>query len=102
MNSIKAISGGYDQALVAMSILLAMVASYAALDLAGRVTSAQGRARAIWLCCGATAMGFGIWAMDYIGMLALIMPMPVLLSLPHDNPFFVGRDLCLRSCSVCS
>ncbi|MGA9554284.1 MAG: MHYT domain-containing protein, partial [Candidatus Sulfotelmatobacter sp.] len=82
MNSIKAISGGYDQALVAMSILLAMVASYAALDLAGRVTSAHGRARAIWLCCGATAMGFGIWAMDYIGMLALIMPMPVFYHFP--------------------
>jgi len=62
--------------------VLAMFASYAALDLAGRVTSAQGRMRAIWLGCGAVAMGLGIWAMHYVGMLALSMPMPVFYHLP--------------------
>lgn len=82
MNSFTAMSGSYDHGLVALSILLAMVASYAALDLAGRVTSARGRVRTVWLSCGATAMGLGIWAMQYVGMLALTVPMPVSYHLP--------------------
>src|ERR1700689_4653534 len=41
--------GSYNYALVALSVLIAMFASYAALDLAGRVTAAGGRARAVWL-----------------------------------------------------
>jgi diguanylate cyclase (GGDEF)-like protein/PAS domain S-box-containing protein len=76
------LSGSYDYRLVALSIALAVFASYAALDLAGRVTSSRGRARAIWLSAGAAAMGLGIWAMHYIGMLALTMPMPVAYHLP--------------------
>src|SRR5947209_4475836 len=54
-----------------------MFASYAALDLAGRVTAASGWTRAFWLLGGAGAMGTGIWAMHYIGMLAFILPIPV-------------------------
>src|SRR5258708_577574 len=54
-----------------------MFASYAALDLAGRVTAAGGWTRAIWLLGGAGAMGIGIWSMHYIGMLAFILPIPV-------------------------
>jgi diguanylate cyclase (GGDEF)-like protein/PAS domain S-box-containing protein len=73
--------GSYDYGLVTLSVMLAMLASYAALDLAGRVTSAQGRARAIWLGCGAAAMGLGIWAMHYVGMLALTMAVPVYYNL---------------------
>src|SRR6202521_616908 len=69
--------GSYNYALVALSVLIAMFASYAALDLAGRVTAAVGWARAIWLLGGAGAMGIGIWSMHYIGMLAFILPIPV-------------------------
>src|SRR5712664_532506 len=54
-----------------------MFASYAALDLAGRVTAAGGWTRAVWLLGGAGAMGTGIWSMHYIGMLAFILPIPV-------------------------
>jgi diguanylate cyclase (GGDEF)-like protein/PAS domain S-box-containing protein len=72
----------YDHGLVAVSIVLAVFASYAALDLAGRVSSAGGRTRAMWLACGATAMGLGIWAMHYVAMLALTMPMEVFYHLP--------------------
>ncbi len=77
-----AVAGTYDYRLVALSVVLAVGASYAALDLAGRVTVAQGRARRFWLTGGAIAMGSGIWAMHYIGMLAFSMPMPVLYDLP--------------------
>jgi len=69
--------GSYNYALVALSVLIAMFASYAALDVAGRVTAAGGWTRAVWLLGGAGAMGTGIWSMHYIGMLAFILPIPV-------------------------
>src|SRR6202051_2614364 len=69
--------GSYNYALVALSVLIAMFASYAALDLAGRVTAAGGWTRMFWLLGGAGAMGTGIWSMHYIGMLAFILPIPV-------------------------
>jgi PAS domain S-box-containing protein len=69
--------GSYNYALVALSVLIAMFASYAALDLAGRVTAAGGWTRAVWLLGGAGAMGTGIWSMHYIGMLAFILPIPM-------------------------
>jgi len=67
----------YDYRLVALSVFLAILASYAALDLSGRVTSARGRARLFWLSGGAVAMGIGIWSMHYVGMLAFRLPVPV-------------------------
>ena len=69
--------GSYNYALVALSVLIAMFASYAALALAGRVTAARGWTRAVWLLGGAGAMGTGIWSTHYIGMLAFILPIPV-------------------------
>src|ERR1700726_2815780 len=69
--------GSYNYALVALSVLIAIFASYAALDLAGRVTAAGGWTRAVWLLGGAGAMGTGIWSMHYIGMLAFVLPVPV-------------------------
>src|ERR1035438_2050968 len=76
------LNGAYDYGLVAISVVLAVFGSYAALDLAGRVTAAQGRARAVWLGAGAAAMGLGIWAMHYVGMLALTMLAPVFYHVP--------------------
>jgi two-component system, sensor histidine kinase and response regulator len=71
------IVGSYDYRLVALSVLIAVFASYAALDLAGRVTSARGAVRRLWLGGGATAMGIGIWSMHYVGMLAFRLPVRV-------------------------
>src|SRR6202166_1650161 len=82
MHAATMIRGNYDYGLVVLSVALAILVSYAALDLAGRITSSHGRARTIWLTAGATAMGVGIWAMHYVGMLALKMPMPVYYHLP--------------------
>jgi two-component system, sensor histidine kinase and response regulator len=70
-------TGSYSSALVALSVVIAVLASYAALDLAGRVTSARGGIRALWLGGGAIAMGIGIWSMHYVGMLAFRLPVPV-------------------------
>ncbi len=69
--------GSYDYGEVARSILIAITASYAALDFGGRVTAAHGRARAAWLTGGAIAMGIGIWAMHFKGMLAFRLPVRV-------------------------
>src|ERR1700730_16497730 len=78
MNSSNGIlAGSYDYWLVAWSVLIAVAASYAAFDLAGRVNSALGWARLCWLVGGATATGIGTWSMHYIGMLAFRLPVPV-------------------------
>jgi diguanylate cyclase (GGDEF)-like protein/PAS domain S-box-containing protein len=80
--SMAALYGTYDDRLVALSIVLSVVASYAVLDLAGRTTSAHGWARVLWMSSGAVAMGMGIWATHYVGMIALSMPMPLAYHLP--------------------
>jgi PAS domain S-box-containing protein len=72
-----ALTGFYDYGEVARSALIAIAASYAALDLAGRVTSAGGRVRLAWLSGSAIAMGIGISAMHFKGMLAFHLPVPV-------------------------
>ena len=68
---------GYNLPLVSLSVLIAMLASYTALDLAGRVTATQGKIQAVWLSGGALAMGLGIWSMHFIGMLAFRLPFAV-------------------------
>src|SRR6202049_175379 len=77
-----ALIGVYDDRIVALSVFIAILAAGAALDLAGRVTSAHGTARRVWLSGGAFAMGVGIWSMHYIGMLAFHLPVPVLYDWP--------------------
>jgi diguanylate cyclase (GGDEF)-like protein len=66
--------GAYTSWLVCLSIAVAIAVSYTALNLASRVASAQGRAALAWLIGGAIAMGFSIWSMHFIGMLALRLP----------------------------
>jgi NO-binding membrane sensor protein with MHYT domain/nitrogen-specific signal transduction histidine kinase len=70
-------NGSYDHIQVTLSVLLAVAASYAALELSGRVTAARGRMRVAWLTGGALVMGTGIWSMHYVGMLALQLPITV-------------------------
>jgi NO-binding membrane sensor protein with MHYT domain len=82
MGSEIALSGSYDYRLVALSVLLAMLASYAAIDVAGRIASSRGGGRAVWLTTGAAVMGLGVWSMHYIGMLAYSLPVPVLYDWP--------------------
>ena len=76
------IAGAYNAGLVALSILIAIVASYAAFDLGERVSASGGQRRWAWLSSGAIAMGFAIWSMHYVGMLAFILPVPVLYHVP--------------------
>lgn len=72
----------YNLWLVALSVVIATIASYTALDLAGRVSARQGLWSRLWLLGGALSMGSGIWAMHFIGMLAFQLPIPV----AYDTP----------------
>jgi diguanylate cyclase (GGDEF)-like protein/PAS domain S-box-containing protein len=72
-----ALVGSYNYRLVALSVAISVLASYAALDVAGRVMSARGRVRVAWLTGGAVVMGLGIWSMHYVGMLAFRLPVAV-------------------------
>ena len=74
--------GFYDYRLVALSVFIAISASYSALDLGGRVTAARGWIRSAWLAGGAVAMGLGIWSMHFTGMLAFNLPVPVFYDWP--------------------
>lgn len=67
----------WDYRLIATSVVSAIFGSYVALDCAGRMKSAQRTARRLWFTCGALMMGLAIWTMHFLGMLALLMPMPV-------------------------
>jgi diguanylate cyclase (GGDEF)-like protein/PAS domain S-box-containing protein len=82
MNTLVTIPATYDYRLVSLSVVIAVFASYTALDLAGRVTATRDQARLAWLIGGATAMGTGIWSMHYTGMLAFRLPMRVYYHLP--------------------
>jgi diguanylate cyclase (GGDEF)-like protein len=69
--------GIYNYWLVLVSLLVAMLASYTALDLATRITASRGKAARAWLCGGAFAMGMGIFSMHFVGMLAFSLPVPM-------------------------
>ncbi|MDB4911431.1 MAG: Hybrid sensor histidine kinase/response regulator [Gemmatimonadetes bacterium] len=72
----------YNPVLVTISVVIGCLASYTALDLAGRVTVARKRNRLTWLLYGSTAMGIGIWSMHFVGMLAFRMSVPVAYDVP--------------------
>lgn len=74
--------GSYIPSLVVISILVAILAAYTALDLVGRIVSARGRAVHLWTVGGAIAMGVGSWSTHFIGMLAFVLP----IDLGYDVP----------------
>lgn len=71
---IRMLTGSYSSALVLISLCVAILASYTALDMTGRIATAKGRAVPLWMVGGALAMGIGIWSMHFIGMLAFSLP----------------------------
>ncbi len=75
----------YDPWVVSLSVVIAVFASYTALDLASRVTAASRRAATLWILGGAFSMGIGIWAMHFVGMLAYQLP----IALAYDVPITV-------------
>jgi PAS domain S-box-containing protein len=68
----------HDHRLVVLSVVISIVAAYAANDLAERIRGSRGRIWLAWLIGGAVVDGIGTWSMHYTGKLALRLPVPVL------------------------
>lgn len=86
--------GTYNLLLIAVSLVVATLASYTALDLASRISMLKHPAsRHAWLAGGAAAMGVGIWSMHFIGMLAFSLPIPL-----GFNPAITGYSLLIAIC----
>ncbi|SDD17887.1 MHYT domain-containing protein [Aquimonas voraii] len=68
--------GTYETPLVVLSVFIAALASYVAIEFAGRVDGVAGRRRG-WLLAGALAMGSGIWSMHFVGMTAFELPVAI-------------------------
>ena len=64
----------FDPAVVVLSYLTAAFAAYVALDLAQRVRTPDVLVARTWWIAGSLSMGTGIWAMHFVGMLALKLP----------------------------
>jgi diguanylate cyclase (GGDEF)-like protein len=64
----------YDPWMVSASLAIAGFASYVALDLAKRVRTADPGVALGWWIGGSIAMGTGIWAMHFVGMLSFSLP----------------------------
>src|SRR4051812_27960789 len=75
-------AGVYELELVVLSLVVAALASYTALDLAGRVSASSGKTAWLWLAGGALSMGTGVWSMHFIGMLSFKLPVPVAYDFP--------------------
>jgi PAS domain S-box-containing protein len=71
------IDKSYNIGLAVLSIIVAIVGSYAAIEIAQRVRLDRGRRRVLWSYGGALAMGLAIWSMHFVAMLALHFPQPV-------------------------
>lgn len=83
--------GIYDPRLVVLSYMVSVFASYIALDLTRRLRDRTNTkiSSLLWLLGGSIAMGSGIWAMHFIGMLSFTIPS---LTLEYDL-FWTGISL---------
>jgi len=78
--------GTYNLLLVLLSLVIATLASYTALDLAAFIALLDNPTlKRAWLAGGAAAMGTGIWSMHFVGMLALSLPIPLGYALPDTG-----------------
>ena len=70
-------NGLYNLWLVALSIIIAIFASFTVFHLAGRIKTSHHFALKSLLFMAALAMGGGIWSMHFVAMLAFSLPVPV-------------------------
>ncbi|AFZ67229.1 MHYT domain-containing protein [Deinococcus peraridilitoris] len=71
----------FDPLLVTCSVVVAWLASYATLTLVSQVHTHKTRTP-LWIALGAVLLGFGIWSMHFIGMLAFRLPETVTYDVP--------------------
>jgi PAS domain S-box-containing protein len=80
----------FNYNLVVLSVLIATIGAYVAIEIALRVRAAIRRRRLFWIYGGALAMALGIWSMHFVGMLALHLPVPVWYDAPLVSLSFVA------------
>ncbi len=95
------VAGDYDPAMVVLSLVVAVGASWVAMLLAGHARDSTVRTnRLVALVGGALALGAGIWAMHFIGMLAFQLCAPVtydpMLTAASMVPSLVAATVALR------
>ncbi|UJF33485.1 bifunctional diguanylate cyclase/phosphodiesterase [Paenibacillus hexagrammi] len=73
----ETIQGHYNGWIILLSVIIAVMASYSALNLAGKIVRSKGKSRTVWLCAGSLVMGSGVWSMHFVGMMAYHLNMPV-------------------------
>ena len=68
----------YDPVFVVTSVLIAVIASLISFSLSARTAKSDFKnERAIWSVAAACFLGFGIWAMHFVGMIAYTLPIEV-------------------------
>jgi NO-binding membrane sensor protein with MHYT domain len=67
----------YDPLLVALSVAIAILGSFTGLRLTAAIAPATGAKRKAALAGAAVTIGGGVWAMHFIGMLAVSLPVPI-------------------------
>ncbi len=72
----------WDIPLVVLSVLIAIIGSSTALTHAQRMREIGGRSVWAWMVTGGITLGFTIWSMHFIGMLAFHLPIPISYDLP--------------------
>lgn len=72
----------YSYTLVILSVVVATIGAYVAIEIAQRVRTAESRRRILWTYGGAFALGLAIWSMHFVGMLALNLPVLVWYDVP--------------------
>ncbi len=73
--------GEYSLGIVLVSYLVAVLASFTALEIAGKVLT-PGRRIWPWVLSGSLAMGTGIWSMHFVGMEAFKLPIAIAYDIP--------------------
>lgn len=73
----KMLHVSWDPVLIGISFVVAFIASFIALDSAGKVAISSRRESTFWRLSGGATLGMGIWSMHFIGMLAMKMSMPI-------------------------
>jgi NO-binding membrane sensor protein with MHYT domain len=66
----------YDMVLVAYSFVIASLTGYCGIEMTSRVRRAV-EGKWLWIVAAAFAFGTGVWAMHFMGMIALMLPVPV-------------------------
>lgn len=75
--------GSYNPMLVALSVVIAIYASWIGLTLSGPAWNRdQPTQRQHWLFASSITLGTGIWTMHFIGMLAFSLPIPISYDIP--------------------